>query len=340
MPPASQRLRVLLPDQLLYFDKLVEALRDHGCDVVQASERDTERINALLPEIDIIVSLPRFGVTAEMIGKAPRLRAINSIVIGTDTIDVDACTEAGIIVGNGAIPENYLGMAEAAVMLIVALLKDMRRKEQAMRQGQFRPPTMKARLVRGKTIGLIGLGRIGRGVVDRLQGWEVSIIAHDPFLPSDTSVPGVELVGLEELLRRSDVVSIHTPMTKQTRGLLGANELALMQPTAYLINTARGGIVDEQALADALAAGTIAGAAVDVFTQEPPPPDNPLLHVDPERIMLTGHNIGHGLEQQPKFLEAAVQNILREAEGELPLYVVNPEAEPRWRERLARLGGR
>ena len=326
-----------MPTQLLYFDALADALRNHDCDVVQVSDSDREQIDALLPETDIIVSLPRFGVTAEMIARAPRLRAINSIVIGTDTIDVDACTEAGIIVGNGAIPENYLGMAEAAVMLIVALIKDMRRKEAAMRAGQFRPPVMKARLVRGKTVGLIGLGRIGNGVVARLQGWEVQILAHDPFLPAGTSVPGVELVSLEDLLRRSDVVSIHTPMTKQTRGLLGAKELALMQPSAYLINTARGGIVEEQALADALNQGVIAGAAVDVFTQEPAPPDNPLWSVDPEKIMLTGHNIGHGLEQHPKFLEAAVQNILREAEGELPVYVVNPEAEGRWRERLAKL---
>jgi phosphoglycerate dehydrogenase-like enzyme len=326
-----------MPTQLLYFDALADALRNHDCDVVQASETEREKIDALLPNIDIIVSLPRFGVTAEMIARAPRLRAINSIVIGTDTIDVDACTEAGIIVGNGAVPENYLGMAEAAVLLIVALIKDMRRKEQAMRDGQFRPAVMKARLVRGKTIGLIGMGRIGRGVVDRLQGWEVEILAHDPFLPAGASVSGVDLVGMDDLLRRSDVVSIHTPLTKQTRGLLGARELALMQPTAYLINTARGGIVEEQALADALTEGRIAGAAIDVFTEEPPPPDNPLLHVDPERIMLTGHNIGHGLEQQPKFVEAAVQNILREAEGELPLYVVNPEAEGRWRERLAKL---
>jgi len=145
------------------------------------------------------------------------------------------------------------------------------------------------------------------------------------------------LVSLEDLLRRSDVVSIHTPLTKQTRGLLGAKELAMMQPSAFLLNTARGGIVEEQALADALNQGIIAGAAVDAFTQEPAPPDNPLWTVDPERIIRTGHNIGHGLEQQPKFVEAAVQNVLREAEGELPLYVVNPEVEGRWRERLAQI---
>src|SRR3954454_896062 len=126
MPSVSRRLRVLMPTQLLYFDKLADELRNHDCDVVQVSDTDHAQIDALLPETDIIVSLPRFGVTAEMIAKAPRLRAVNSIVIGTDTIDVDACTEAGIIVGNGAIPENYLGMAEAAVLLIVALIKDMR----------------------------------------------------------------------------------------------------------------------------------------------------------------------------------------------------------------------
>jgi len=337
MPSSASRLRVLVPEEFGYFDALPDLLHDHGFDVVRAGVDDRERLNALLPDVDIIVSLPRFGVTREMIERAPRLRAVNSMVIGTDTLDVEALTEAGIIVGNGAIPENYLGMAEAAVMLIVAQIKDMRRKEQAVRAGTFRPAEMRAHLVRGKTIGIIGMGRIGRGVVARLQGWEVQIVAYDPYLPDGTSISGVEMVGLDDLLRRSDVVTIHTPMTKETRSLLGAAELALMQPTAFLLNTARGGIVDEQALADALNEGRLAGAAVDVFTEEPAPPDNPLWSVDPERIILTGHNIGHGLEQRPAFLEAALQNILREAEGELPLYVVNPEAEPRWRERLARL---
>lgn len=337
MPSISTHPRVLISNDLAMFAALRDRLEEHGCDVLQAAAGDRDRLRALMPNVDVVVATPRFGVDAALVGRGRRLRAVNSMVIGVDSIDVDACSAAGIIVGNGAVPENYLGMAEGTVLLILALIKDLKGKEAAMRAGAFRPAHMRARQVRGKTVGLIGLGRIGRGVVDRLQGWDVQVLAYDPYLAPGTTVPSVELVDLDVLLRRSDVVSVHVPLTPETTGLLGASKLAQMRPSAYLLNTARGGIVDEQALADALNAGRLAGAAIDAFAQEPPAPANPLYAVEPDRLILTGHCVGHGAELYPALVEAAVQNVLREMEGELPLYVVNPDVEPRWRERLAGL---
>ena len=217
----SPRPRVLVPAALHAFGALPARLRDHGCDVVQAAAGDRDTIDAALAEVDVFVALPGFPFEALMLDRAPRLHAVNSLVIGVDTIDVAACTEAGIIVGNGAVPENYLGMAEAAVLLILALTKDLKAKERTLREGGFRPATMRAMLLRGKTVGLIGLGRIGRGVVERLRGWDVRLLAYDPYLAPDAAVPSVELVGLDALLRRSDVVSIHVPLTSETRGLIG-----------------------------------------------------------------------------------------------------------------------
>jgi D-3-phosphoglycerate dehydrogenase / 2-oxoglutarate reductase len=340
---------------------LAEQLRGQGFDVVEVDVRDREQVAARLPTADIFVTTPaaRFVVDAELLATAPRLRAVNSLVIGVEMIDVDACSEAGVIVANGAVPENYLGMAEATVLLMLALGLELKAKERAVREGGFRPATNGASLLGGKTVGLVGLGRIGRSVAERLQGFGVRILAHDPYLgtPDDAdprfaraslmdhpppvtpanAPPRVTLVGLDELLRRSDIVSVHVPLTKQTRGLLGAEELSMMRPSAYLLNTARGGVVDEQALADALNAGRIAGAGVDTWAEEPAPRDNPLFGVDPDKLILTGHCLGHTAKAPAALAEGAVANVVHEARGELPPYVVNPGAEGRWRARLAEL---
>ena len=203
-----------------------------------------------------------------------------------------------------------------------------------MRASGTRPNATRAKLLRERTVGLIGLGRIGRAVVERLHGWNVRVLAHDPFI---TRAPeGVTLVGLDELLAQSDIVSIHVMLNAHTRGLIGARELGLMKPTAYLINTSRGHIVDEPALADALNHGRLAAAAIDTFAQEPTPLDNPLFAVDPDRLILTGHCIAHSERLPDLLIDAAEENVLRQASAELPEYVVNPEVVPAWRERLAR----
>jgi phosphoglycerate dehydrogenase-like enzyme len=292
---------------------------------------------AALAEVDIVLCTPQQGYVfdAELIAAAPRLRAVNSLVIGLETIDVDACTAAGVLVANGAIEENFLGVAEATVMLILALRLDLKAKERAMRTTGTRPLATRAVLLRERTVGLIGMGRIGRAVVDRLRGFNVRLLAHDPFVAD--APEGVVLVGLDQLLRESDVVSIHVMLTPGTRGMIGRREIGLMKPEAYLVNTSRGHIVDEHALADALNAGRLAAAAVDTFALEPTPLSNPLFEVDPDRLMLTGHCIAHSARIPGLLVNAAEENVLREASGEVPEYVVNPQVIAAWQERLARL---
>jgi D-3-phosphoglycerate dehydrogenase len=188
-----------------------------------------------------------------------------------------------------------------------------------------------------RTIGLVGLGRVGIGVAERLQGWEVRMLAYDPYVKAEVAQRlGVEMVDLDTLLRESDVVSLHVALTPETRHMIGAAELARMKPTAFLINTSRGDAVDEIALARALEAGQIAGAGIDVWSREPPLPDNPLLRFE-DNVILTPHNIAHSAECYDSLAHTAVENTLRGLRGEEPIYVKNPAVLPQWRERLNRL---
>jgi phosphoglycerate dehydrogenase-like enzyme len=238
-------------------------------------------------------------------------------------------------VGHGAMPENYLGVAESTVMLIAALLLDLHGKETILRTNAPRPAQLKARMVRGKTIGLIGIGRTARGVVERLAGWGVTIQAYDPYVAQAQAPPGVTMVDLNTLLRTSDVVSVHVTLTSETRHLLGEAEFRLMRPAAYLINTARGPAIDEHALYRVMHSGHLAGAALDVFEHEPLAPESPLRELD--NVILTPHMVGHSQELMVAIPPAAAQNVLRVLRGEAPLYVKNPEILPAWRQRLASL---
>jgi D-3-phosphoglycerate dehydrogenase len=267
---------------------------------------------------------------------APRLRAVVSAVIGVDTIDLDAANEMGLIVGHGTMPENYLGVAEATVMLIATLLLDLRGKETLLRTNAPRPAQLRARMVRGRTIGLIGMGRTARGVVERLAGWDVHILAYDPYVSQEQAPPEVTMMDLATLLRTSDVVSVHVTLTGETWHLLGEAELRLMRPNAYLINTARGAVIDERALYSVLQEGHLAGAALDVFETEPLPQESPLRELD--NVILTPHMVGHSRELMAAIPSVAAENVLRVLRGEPPLYVKNPEVIPAWRQRLASLG--
>lgn len=276
-------------------------------------------------------------ISREVIAGAPRLRTVCCYFIGTEAIDLDACTAAGVIVGYGAVPDNYLGVAEAIVMLSTALLKEVPAKHAAMRAGGWGVADA-GRMVAGSTIGMIGLGNVGRALARRLAGWDCRLLCYDPYVPpADAAAEGVSLVDLDLLLRSSDIVSVQASLTAETHHLIGARELALMRPDAYLVNTARGPLVDEAALRRALDDGRIAGAGLDVWEEEPTPADNPL-RAHP-RVIATGHNIGHPQTLYDRMVEAAAENILRPLRGEPPLYVRNPAALAAWRRRLAALTG-
>jgi len=265
-----------------------------------------------------------------------KLRVVASPVIGTEHIDVGAATELGIAVGYGATPENYLGVAEAVIMQMAMLRKNFPAKLAAMRDGGWRAPHPGA-MIRHSTVGLIGFGNIGRGVAKRLAGWECEILAADPYIdPVIPSLLNVRLVDLETLLRESDVVATLVTLTAETRHMIGRAQLALMKSGAFLINDARGGVIDEPALLEALESGHLAGAAIDTWEQEPAPADHPLRRHP--KVLVTGHNVGHSAEAYASLPVAAVENIMRGLRGEPPLYFRNPEVLAKWRERLVRLG--
>ena len=311
---------------------LEERLKAAGYTVVVAppGPRDGWSAEAIAEQFagaDVILAAPNQQFGSDVLKAAPNLRLIGSPVIGFDHIDLETATELGILVSNCPTEEIIVGMAESTVMLIAALSLEFARKQATIRAGGWRGPSQ-AHLVRGKVVGLVGFGRIGRAVAQRLQGWDVTIQVYDPYVPN--SIP------LDVLLQTSDVVSIHTPRTPETIGLIGARELALMKPTAILVNTARGSIVDEQALADAINQERIFAAAIDAWDQEPPGLDNPLFACDPLRAILTPHNVGHSLEIGPAGVEMALRTVARVLEGELPESVANPEVIARWQ---ARFGG-
>jgi len=298
-----------------------------------------ERHAELFGRAEVMMFSSRSICSREIMLAAPRLRGIVNPTIGLETVDLAAANELGVIVGHGATPENFLGMAEATVMLILMLMYQPGATEDVLRGRRSRPkPTAKnawARMLRGRTVGLIGLGRIARGVAERLSGFGVNLIAFDPFVGWGKAPAGVEMTDLDTLLRSSDVVAMLVSITPESRGMLGERELALMKPSAYLVNTSRGEAIDEGALYRALKEKRIAGAALDSFTVEPLPDDSPLRGLD--NVILTPHMVGHTQDVFASFPPAAVENITRILSGEPPLYCKNPEIIPAWRRRLARI---
>jgi len=300
------------------------------------SRLSAEQRRELLDGVDIIVSSSRSRISSEDLDVSPRLRGLVFPSIGVDAVDLEECARRGLIVANGAMPENFLAMSEATIMLMLVLLYQLHKSERVLREGLPRPSVMHGRMLRGRTIGLIGLGRIGGGIVDRLTGWEVGeILVHDPYLPAEKAPAGVRMVDLGELLGKSDVISLHVPLNEQTRGMIGEAQLKQMKQDAILINTSRGGLVDEEALVRVMNSGHLSGAGLDVTETEPLPADHPLRDV--EGLILTPHLLGHTTDLYSVMPDVLVENATRIMRAELPLYTRNPEVEAAWRELLGRL---
>lgn len=296
-----------------------------------------EQRQALLSDVDLIVASSRSRLSEADLDASPRLRGLVFPTIGVDAVDLDACAARGLLVANGATPENFLAMSEATVMLMLVLLYRLHTSERLLRENAGRPQQMYARMLRGRTVGLIGSGRIGGGVIERLAGWEAAeILVHDPFLTPETAPAGIRLVDRDELLARSDLVSLHVPLNDGTRGMIGEAELRAMKPDAILINTSRGGLIDEAALVRVMRDGHLAGAGLDVTETEPMPADHPLREID--RVVLTPHILGHTVDLYAVMPDVLVENATRLMQGTMPLYPRNPEVEPAWKSRLDRLG--
>ncbi|MDQ4036312.1 MAG: phosphoglycerate dehydrogenase [Chloroflexota bacterium] len=274
-------------------------------------------------------------VDAELLAAgSPRLSVVGVASVGIDRIDVEAATRVGVMVVN-APTGNTIAAAEHTMALMLSLLRQIPDANASLRSGEWERARYTGRELRGKSLGIVGLGKIGKAVARRALGFDMRVMASDPYLTEEQAAEaGAKLVGIGELLHRSDVITVHTPLNSQTRGLLGAAQLEATKPGAFVLNVARGGIVDEHALADALRSGQIAGAAVDVFSTEPMAEDNPLR--DAPNLVLTPHLGASTSEAQDRVgLEMAEQVILALG-GVTPPYAVNapsvaPETAPKIR---------
>lgn len=287
-------------------------------------------------------SIRHTPVTRRIMEEAQRLRVIAKYTVGVDDVDTDAATDLGIMVCHAPTESNCFGVAETTMAMMLAMLKKIVQRDREVREGKWREPHMATTFLGaredgypGITIGLVGLGRIATRVSQLLAPWRVKVIAYDPYAePARFQLTGVKRVDYETLLRESDVVSYHVVLTRETRFMLREEQIALMKPSAFVINTARGKVIDEAAVAKAIAEGRLRGAAIDAFEEEPLGMDSPLRQLG-DKVLLAPHSasFNEGGELRPG-IQWATRSVLAALRGEIPDNVYNKEVIPRWRERF------
>jgi D-3-phosphoglycerate dehydrogenase / 2-oxoglutarate reductase len=279
-----------------------------------------EELTAIIGGYDGLVVRSETKVTAAIFDAGLRLQVVGRAGVGVDNIDLDAATQHGVVVVN-APTGNTTSAAELAVALMLSLARNIPEADASLKAGKWQRSRFVGIELRGKTLGIIGLGQVGSEVARRARGFEMRLLAHDPFVPEERARSlAVELVPMEALLRESDFVTVHTTLTPGTRGLIGADEMRLLKPAVRLINTARGGIIDEVELAAALKDGRVAGAAVDVFTEEPAV-GNALL--DAPNLVSTPHLGASTAEAQERVAVDVAEQIGSVLRGEPARYAVN-----------------
>jgi len=333
------RKTVAIPEELMKSRTTQEDIRYFESQGVETMIGMPEKGELLLDKIrsvdGLIVGVMK--VDEEVFNKCDRLKVVASFGVGFDNIDIREATKHGVIIFN--VPGLF---SDAVANLTIGLMLSATRKllvgDRGVRNGEWAriKPTCVGSDVQGKILGIVGLGSIGYAVARKcMSAFNMKVMVYDPFVSAQkaTQLNIHKVEGLEELLSGSDVISIHCPLTDETRELIGARELSLMKPTAYLINTARGGVVDERALFKALKDRKIAGAAIDVMEEEPPEPDNPLLKLD--NIIITPHIGASTYEGIRAVYRVVRENVCKVLDGNLPQYpakVVNEDvlsAKPR-----------
>ena len=282
---------------------------------------------------------PTFLPDAAFVARCPDLLAVCTAGAGYDIVDVDACTAAGVIVCNNSGP-GAESVAEHTLGFMLTLAKKIGLADRALRRAAIHDRSSFTNTeLRGKTLGVVGLGRIGTRLVELCAPFSMHVLAYDPYLDdADATARRAELASFETLLAESDFVVATCPLTDATEGLFDRAAFARMKPTAYFVTTARGEVHDEAALAEALESGAIAGAGIDVFHTEPPPPDHPLLALD--TVIATPHTAGVTLEARRDLAAAGAEQWLTIFAGGAPAGLVNPEAWPRYSDRFTTLLGR
>ncbi len=319
---------------------VTEQIASEGLDILRAKAEvdvrlrpDPGELVSLIGDYEALVVRSETRVTREVIEAGRKLQVIARAGVGVDNIDIDAATQRGIVVVN-APAANTIAAAEHTVALMLALARHIPQAHAHLAAGTWARSNFIGIEVRNKTLGIVGLGNVGSEVARRVQGLQMKVIAHDPFVsPEYAHNLRVELVSLERLLRESDFITLHLPLTDASRGLIGARELSLVKPSVRIINCARGGLIDEEALCRAIEEGRVAGAALDVFSHEPPV-GSPLLRN--ERVICTPHLGASTHEAQVSVSVEAAEQVVEVLKGRPARYAVNAPLIPP--ETLAFLG--
>ena len=314
--------RILVTDPIA--QEGVDALSPHA-EVDVRLGLPPEELVSVIGEYDGLVVRSETKVTAAVIEAGRKLKVIGRAGVGVDNIDLQAATRRGIVVVNAPLG-NTISAAEHSIGLILALARHIPEANASLKRGEWDRKRFLGVEVRGKTLGIIGLGQVGSEVARRGRGLEMNVIGHDPFVAEERAhVLGLELVSLDELLERSDFISIHAALTPATKGLIGEKELRKTKPSVRIVNTARGGIIDEEALYKAVEEGRVAGAALDVFSKEPAL-DN--ITLKSERILTTPHLGASTAEAQERVAVDVAGQVIAVLKGEPALYAVNAPLIP------------
>jgi (S)-sulfolactate dehydrogenase len=293
--------RVLVADDLS--SQAVSILRAAGLEVDVKVGLKPDELLAIVGQYDALAVRSATKVTAKVLDAGTRLKVVGRAGVGVDNVDLPAATRRGVVVMNTP-GGSATTVAELALAMILSLSRHVAAATASVKAGKWEKKRFQGHELAGRTLGVVGIGNIGSVLVDRCLAMKMKVIAYDPFIsPEAASKLGVRLVALEALWGEADVISLHVPLTDQTRHMVNADTLARMKPTTLLVNCARGGIVDEQALAAALSAGRLGGAALDVFEEEPARADHPLLKLD--NVVLTPH-LGASTEEAQAAVAVAI----------------------------------
>ena len=339
-----KKWKVFIAEPMDFDGTTHKAIEESGCEVIMGRPMwkypdwkysDDELIEAC-QDVDGVMGASRDNYTRRFMESVKRLRVISKYGIGVEKIDIKAATENGILVANTPVPENVDSVAEHAIALMLGLSKRLFFAFDHAKKGKWRDQNVETIELFGKTIGIIGLGRIGTAIVQRLSGWKTKFLGYDPYKTDDDfKRVGVIPVSLEELLRESDIISINVVATNETKKTIGEIQFKWMKKSAIIINTSRGEVIDEKALVKALQEGWITGAGLDVTDPEPPRTDNPLFKM--ENVIITPHTAGWTKATIFSITKRATQNLLNALRGDIPDSFVNPEAVPKWRERVKKI---
>ena len=316
------KYRVLVSDPLA--EEGIEILKEFA-DVDVNTGLTEDQLVAIIGEYDALLVRSGTEVTARVIDAGGKLKFIGRAGAGVDNIDTDAATRRGIVVANA--PEgNTLAATEHTMAMMLSLARNIPQATASLKKGEWKRSKFMGVELNDKVLGVMGFGRIGREVAKRAQAMEMKIIAYDPFITKERAATlGVEMVPLDELFRRADVITVHTPLIKETRHVINAKTIATMKDGVRLINCARGGIIDEKALADGIASGKVAGAALDVFESEPPT-DSPIIDLD--RVIITPHLGASTVEAQQNVAISVANQCISVLSGGAAKYVVNAPMIP------------